>query len=318
MNLFSIGLLLMLLMEVACSNEKKIEELNGDTMLSVTISTNVNGTKAETIATPEELQIRNYAIALFANEKGGEITTATDKRLDYREAEVKDGQSSCKIEGLKAQVGEVYLVAVANAAPGTYKDYEHYLNLKEAKVMAEPSQLMKVGTTQKKLEKNNETVEMQLTQLAAKVDFEAKVDQENSEGWEYQITSIDVYNVNYASDLVIKEHNTQRELKNLSINGNQKTISFYTYERKPDDTDPIKIKVNGVLIHKANSDVRVKKSYSLTLNPKKTNDGSVKGDGVLHGNRYEVTGTIKPKSAFIIEWKILQQDVISVNVPTFE
>lgn len=317
-NLFSIGLLFILLMGTACSNEKKIEEVNGDTRLSVTIATNVDGTKADLIATPEELQIRNYAIALFANEKGDEITGATDNRLDYREATVGDGQSSCTIEGLKAQVGKVYVVAVANATTDTYKGYEHYIDLKEATVTAEPGQLIKVGTSLAKLTKNNETVKMQLTQLAARVDFEVQVDQENSDGWRYEITDVEVYNVNKASDLVIEEYNTQKDLKNLSFTGNQKTISFYTYERMPDDTDPIKIKVNGVLIHKNSSAVQVKKSYSLTLNPKKTDDGSVKGDGVLHGNRYGVTGKIKPKSAFIIEWKILQQEEIPVDVPTFE
>lgn len=319
-NLFSISVLLILLMSVSCSDDKNDEGVNGDTTLSVTIATSANGTKADgdPIAKPEELQIRNYAIALFANEKGDEITGATDNRLDYREATVEKEQSSCTIEGLKAQVGKVYVVAVANATTGTYKGYEHYIDLKEATVTAEPGQLIKVGTSLAKLTKNNETVKMQLTQLAARVDFEVQVDQENSDGWRYEITDVEVYNVNKASDLVIEEYNTQKDLKNLSFTGNQKTISFYTYERMPDDTDPIKIKVNGVLIHKNSSTVQVKKNYSLTLNPKKTDDGSVKGDGVLHGNRYGVTGKIKPKSAFIIEWKILQQEEIPVDVPTFE
>lgn len=319
-NLFSISVLLILLMSVSCSDDKNDEVVNDDTTLSVTIATGANGTKADgdPIAKPEELQIRNYAISLFANEKGGEIISETDARLDYREATVKEEQSSCTIEGLKAQVGKVYVTAVANAETEAYKNYEHYFDLKNAIVKADPSQLIKVGTTVAELTKNDETVKMQLVQLAARVDFEAQVDQENSYGWRYEITDVEVYNVNNASDLVIEGYNTQKDLKDLSFTGNQKTISFYTYERMPDDTDPIKIKVNGVLIHKDNNSVLVKKSYSMTLNPKKTDDGSVKGDGVLHGNRYGVIGVIKPKSAFIIEWKILQQGEVMVDVPTFE
>ena len=321
-NTFSIGFLLLLLLGTACSEEKLIEETNSDIALSVTIATNLGNTKAEgdnVIATTEELQINNYTISVFAKEDGSEITDKTDTRLDYKTGNVDEGQSSCTINGVKAQVGKVHIVAVANAEANTsYESYNHYVGLKAATVTAEPGQLIKVGTAVPDITKNNETVKVELTQLAAKVDFQVKVEPEDGAGWVYEIKDIQVYNVNMKSDLVIERYNMQRVLKDLSFPGNQKKISFYTYERKPDDTDPIKIKVNGILKDGNDESVQIEKSYSLTLNPKKTDDGSVKGDGVLHGSRYDVTGTIRPKSAFVMEWKILEKEEIPVIVPDFE
>lgn len=326
-NNINIIFLLLFLICTACSNEELIVQ-NGEATFSIVLSTKQNVaskateeestvTEGNQIATADELRINDYVIAVFANKDG------SMERLDYKSGTADE--SSVSIKGLKATVdNNITIIAIANAGENAYNDLG-YEDLKKQIVEGFRENLIKVGINKDiKLEKNGETIQIDLTQLTARVDVKIETNTEGSDGtgWNFEMTKMTIYNVNNNSDLIIGDDgNTQRKsAKVLDLKKNTEgRYTFYTYEQQPNVEDPIRIKVSGNMVYDKgeSTEVSIPKNYYMELNPK-ASDGSIKSDGVLHGNHYDVTGVIKPESAFIIEWYIQEKERIEINVPDFE
>lgn len=326
-NNINIVFLLLFLICTACSNEELIVQ-DGEATFSIVLSTKQNVaskaaeeestvTEDDQIATANELRINNYVIVVFANKKG------SMERIDYKSG-TADG-SLVTIDKLKATVdNDITIIAIANAGENAYQDLG-YEDLKKQIIEGSREKLIKVGINEGiKLEKNNQTIEIYLTQLTARVDVKIETDTGGSDGtgWNFEMTKMSIYNINNNSDLIIGNNgNTQWESAEvLDLKKNTEgRYTFYTYERHPDAQDPIKIEVTGNMVYKKSglADVTIPKSYYMVLNPKASTDG-IKSNGVLHGNHYNVTGVIKPESAFIIKWYIQEKEQIEIDVPDFE
>lgn len=328
-NNINIVFLLLFLICTACSNEELIVQ-NGEATFSIVLSTKQNVaskateeestvTEGNQIATADELHIKDYVIAVFA--KKGESMEC----LDYRSGTTEGSGSSVTIEKLKATVDNpITIIAIANAGANAYKGLG-YKDLKEQIVEGLREKLIKVGINEGiELMKNGETIKIDLTQLTARVDVKIETNTEGSDGtgWNFEMTEMTIYNINNNSDLIIRDGgNTQRKsAKVLDFKKNTEGIyTFYTYEQQPNVEDPIRIKVSGNMVYDkgGSAEVSIPKNYYMELNPK-ASDGSIKSDGVLHGNHYDVTGVITPESAFIIKWYIQEKERIEINVPDFE
>lgn len=328
-NNINIIFLLLFLICTACSNEELIVQ-NGEATFSIVLSTKQNVaskateeestvTEGNQIATKEELRIKDYVIVVFANKEG------SMELLDYKSGTPEGDGASVTIEKLKATVDNpITIIAIANAGENAYKNLG-YKDLKEQIVEGSHEKLIKVGINEDiELERNGETIQIDLTQLTARVDVKIETNTEGSDGtgWNFEMTEMTIYNINNNSDLIIGDGgNTQRKsAKVLDLKKNTEGIyTFYTYEQQPNVEDPIRIKVSGNMVYDkgGSTEVSIPKNYYMELNPK-ASDGSIKSDGVLHGNHYDVTGVIKPESAFIIEWYIQEKERIEINVPDFE
>lgn len=327
-NNINIIFLLLFLICTACSNEELIVQ-NGEATFSIVLSTKQNVaskateeestvTEGNQIATADELRINDYVIAVFANKDG------SMERLDYKSGTADE--SSVAIEGLKATVdNDITIIAIANAGENAYNDLG-YEALKKQIVEGAREKLIKVGINQGiKLERNGETIKIYLTQLTARVDVKIETNTEGSDGtgWKFEMTKMSIYNINNNSNLIIEDAgNTQWKsvtIEELKADNDEK-YTFYTYEQQPNASDPIRIKVTGNMVYDkgGSTEVSIPKSYYMELNPKESADGSIKSDGVLHGNHYDVTGVITPESAFIIKWYIQEKEQIVINVPDFE
>lgn len=327
-NNINIIFLLLFLICTACSNEELIVQ-NGEATFSIVLSTKQNVaskateeestvTEGDQIATADELRINDYVIAVFANKDG------SMERLDYKSGTTDE--SSVAIEGLKATVdNDITIIAIANAGENAYNDLG-YEALKKQIVEGAREKLIKVGINQGiKLERNGETIKIYLTQLTARVDVKIETNTEGSDGtgWKFEMTKMSIYNINNNSNLIIEDAgNTQWKsvtIEELKADNDEK-YTFYTYEQQPNASDPIRIKVTGNMVYDkgGSTEVSIPKSYYMELNPKESADGSIKSDGVLHGNHYDVTGVITPESAFIIKWYIQEKEQIVINVPDFE
>lgn len=329
-NNINIIFLLLFLICTACSNEELIVQ-NGEATFSIVLSTKQNVaskateeestvTEGNQIATADELRINDYVIAVFVNKDG------SMERLDYKSGTAEGSGSSVTIEKLKATVDNpITIIAIANAGENAYNELG-YKDLKEQIVEGSRENLIKVGINKDiKLEKNGETIQIDLTQLTARVDVKIETNTEGSDGtgWNFEMTNMYIYNINNKSELIIEDAgNTQwKSAEVLDLKKNTEgRYTFYTYEQQPNASDPIRIKVTGNMVYDNGglTEVSIPKSYYMELNPKVSADGSIKSDGVLHGNHYDVTGVIKPESAFIIKWYIQEKEQIEINVPDFE
>lgn len=144
-----------------------------------------------------------------------------------------------------------------------------------------------------------------LKQLAAKVELDLKVDLTNAEApvttgeWAFNWVSFKIVNVNTASKLVIPVNPLNDQLKLLSrdeVSINQSVtevkIPFYTYERaKVTETDlnkALSVEILGTFTAPKES---IDYKYSIPINPEYKAGEST--DGLIHGNYYRVTGTLK-------------------------
>lgn len=329
-NNINIIFLLLFLICTACSNEELIVQ-NGEATFSIVLSTKQNVaskateeestvTEGNQIATADELRINDYVIAVFANKDG------SMERLDYKSGTTDGSESSVTIEKLKATVDNpITIIAIANAGANAYKELG-YEDLKKQIVEGLREELIKVGINEGiELKRNNQMINIDLTQLTARVDVKIETNTEGSDGtgWKFEMTKMSIYNINNNSNLIIEDAgNTQWKsvtIEELKADNDEK-YTFYTYEQQPNASDPIRIKVTGNMVYDkgGSTEVSIPKSYYMELNPKESADGSIKSNGVLHGNHYDVIGVITPESAFIIKWYIQEKEQIVINVPDFE
>ena len=170
----------------SCSSEEIIDTpQNGEATLSISLSVNDIETKAgEQIATSEELQISNCHIVVFDNESGvtnGKFITS----FDFSDGDGLTGDNNnytCTSQqirtfGLKRNVK---FLAIANIDKNVNqledvagKSYSEYLNAVVTSSSFNSTSLVKVGEKDYLIEKDKSyTVEIKLTQLTARFDFE--------------------------------------------------------------------------------------------------------------------------------------------------
>ena len=170
----------------SCSSEEIIDTpQNGEATLSISLSVNDLETKAgEQIATSEELQISNCHIVVFDNESGvtnGKFITS----FDFSDGDGLTGDNNnytCTSQqirtfGLKRNVK---FLAIANIDKNVNqledvagKSYSEYLNAVVTSSSFNSTSLVKVGEKDYLIEKDKSyTVEIKLTQLTARFDFE--------------------------------------------------------------------------------------------------------------------------------------------------
>ena len=170
----------------SCSSEEVIDiPENGEATLSIFLSVNDIQTKAdEKIAAPEELQISNCHIVVFDNEEGstnGKFITSFDFSKDNGLTGM-DNNYTCTSQqirtfGLKRNVK---FLAIANIDKNVNqledvagKSYSEYLNAVVTSSSFNSTSLVKVGEKDYLIEKDKSyTVEIKLTQLTARFDFE--------------------------------------------------------------------------------------------------------------------------------------------------
>lgn len=180
----------------SCSSEEIIDTpQNGEATLSISLSVNDIQTKAgEQIATSDEFKIGNCHIAVFDNEEGttnGKFITSFDfSTVDGLSGD--NNQYTCTTQKIRTfgNARKVKFLAIANidgvvnkldAVSG--KSYSEYLNAVVASSSFNSTNLVKVGEKSIELEKDQSyPVQIDLTQLTARFDFEGVTGNDNSFG----------------------------------------------------------------------------------------------------------------------------------------
>lgn len=215
------------------------------------------------------------------------------------------------------------------------------------------SNLVKVGELSYDLTTSVSNVQVPMTQLAARIDMKFTVDEEPEEvseseyskttnQWFYKVTKLTVKNINQKSDLILFDRNNQyddafRNEKEITLQDGV-ALPFYTYEKLNTTTSPLSIYVTGDL-----QKIRV----TTTFNEDMTIQGVTKGDvieeekgrsykyenfnpttelegcttnGIIHGNRYELTGKISMKTQRInftvstTAWEGVEKFIVDVVI----
>lgn len=212
----------------SCSSEEVIDiPENGEATLSISLSVNDIQTKAdEKIAAPEELQISNCHIVVFDNEEGsanGKFITSFDFSKDNGLTGM-DNNYTCTSQqirtfGLKRNVK---FLAIANIDKNVNqledvagKSYSEYLNAVVTSSSFNSTSLVKVGEKDCLIEKDKSyTVEIKLTQLTARFDFEG-ITMGGGNSASKAASSNESYRYKFLTETELNEH---QSLKNAMSN----------------------------------------------------------------------------------------------------
>lgn len=218
----------------------------------------------------------------------------------------------------------------------------------------DPANLVKVGELSVDLKTTDTgTISVPMTQLAARIDMKFTVNEEPEEvsvsnttkvtnQWFYTVTKLTVKNINQKSDLILSSDRTNRydeafTEKEITLQ-NGVALPFYTYEKPNATNKPLSIYVAGNLqkvrvTTTFNENMSIKdvtkgdiieeekgRSYKYEdFNPTTSLDGC-KTDGIIHGNRYELTGKITKKTEKINftvsqkEWEGVDKFIVDVVI----
>lgn len=332
---------LALLAFTACTEETLIDEWPVETgMVSIpffaegveTKAINAGGTYQ--YATADELNINNIFVSIF-KKVDNEWKYLTSKTGTLGDGSFVGTQSSgsFKLTGLTLPLNtELKVVAIANPLAdkvASYAKMDYAALCKESVSYPSdlggngfytfnPKTLIKVGEENMTLSLTNGLVSggktVSLKQLAAKVELDLKVDLPNTEApvttgeWAFNWVSFKIVNVNTASKLVIPVNplNDQLQLRSsdeVSINQSvtEVKIPFYTYERaKVTETDlnkALSVEILGTFTAPKES---IDYKYSIPINPEYKAGEST--NGLIHGNYYRVTGTLKRSTGEFKIW----------------
>ena len=216
------------------------------------------------------------------------------------------------------------------------------------------SNLVKVGELPSyELNTTVTSIRVPMTQLAARIDMKFTVDEEPetisgtsntkvTNQWFYSVTKLTVNNINQKSDLLLLDRNNRYD--NALSTGKVVTLQngvalpFYTYEKLNTTTSPLSIYVTGDLqkiqvTTTFNEDMTIQnvtkgdiieeekdRSYKYEdFNPTKELEGCTT-NGIIHGNRYELTGKISMKTQRInftvstTPWEGVEKFVVDVVI----
>ena len=197
------------------------------------------------------------------------------------------------------------------------------------------------------------SIPVPMTQLAARIDMKFTVDEEPetvsttadtkvTNQWFYTVTKLTVKNINQKSDLILLGRDNQYDdtystAKDITLQ-NGVALPFYTYEKLNTTLTPLSIYVTGDLqkiqvTTTFNEDMTIQNvtkgsiieeekdhSYKYEdFNPTTALEGCTT-NGIIHGNRYELTGKISMKTQRInftvstTPWEGVEKFVVDVVI----
>ena len=197
------------------------------------------------------------------------------------------------------------------------------------------------------------SIPVPMTQLAARIDMKFTVDEEPetvsttddtkvTNQWFYTVTELTVKNINQKSDLILLGRDNQYDdtystAKDITLQ-NGVALPFYTYEKLNTTLTPLSIYVTGDLqkiqvTTTFNEDMTIQNvtkgsiieeekdhSYKYEdFNPTTALEGCTT-NGIIHGNRYELTGKISMKTQRInftvstTPWEGVEKFVVDVVI----
>lgn len=197
------------------------------------------------------------------------------------------------------------------------------------------------------------SISVPMTQLAARIDMKFTVDEEPetvsttadtkvTNQWFYTVTKLTVKNINQKSDLILLGRDNQYDdafstAKDITLQ-NGVALPFYTYEKLNTTLTPLSIYVTGDLqkiqvTTTFNEDMTIQNvtkgsiieeekdhSYKYEdFNPTTELEGCMT-NGIIHGNRYELTGKISMKTQRInftvstTPWEGVEKFVVDVVI----
>lgn len=237
------GICLVVLGLFSCTSEELIDTIEGDASLSVVLTVNdVATTKAGdlSIATEAELAINDFYVAIFNKATGAKIDgKIISSRKDMTPVTVNDTYSgySVNFPEVHRRQGEVFAVVVANASSiydelskiEAYSELQTSVNTISTESF-QAANLAKAGVSAaKNLTDGDQTLEVPLTQLCARIDFkEISVFTEGGISASFEPTEIS-YVAN--GKTVVLYTQEQKNSKYNALSGTIQTgSSFYTYE----------------------------------------------------------------------------------------
>ena len=197
------------------------------------------------------------------------------------------------------------------------------------------------------------SIPVPMTQLAARIDMKFTVDEEPetvsatadtkiTNQWFYTVTKLTIKNINQKSDLILLGRDNQYDdafstAKDITLQ-NGVALPFYTYEKLNTTLTPLSIYVTGDLqkiqvTTTFNEDMTIQNvtkgsiieeekdhSYKYEdFNPTTALEGCTT-NGIIHGNRYELTGKISMKTQrinFMVSttpWEGVEKFVVDVVI----
>lgn len=197
------------------------------------------------------------------------------------------------------------------------------------------------------------SISVPMTQLAARIDMKFTVDEEPetvsatadtkiTNQWFYTVTKLTIKNINQKSDLILLGRDNQYDdafstAKDIPLQ-NGVALPFYTYEKLNTTLTPLSIYVTGDLqkiqvTTTFNEDMTIQNvtkgsiieeekdhSYKYEdFNPTTALEGCTT-NGIIHGNRYELTGKISMKTQrinFMVSttpWEGVEKFVVDVVI----
>ena len=216
------------------------------------------------------------------------------------------------------------------------------------------SNLVKVGELPSyELNTTVTSIRVPMTQLAARIDMKFTVDEEPetvsatadtkiTNQWFYTVTKLTIKNINQKSDLILLGRDNQYDdafstAKDITLQ-NGVALPFYTYEKLNTTLTPLSIYVTGDLqkiqvTTTFNEDMTIQNvtkgsiieeekdhSYKYEdFNPTTELEGCTT-NGIIHGNRYELTGKISMKTQrinFMVSttpWEGVEKFVVDVVI----
>lgn len=302
-------------------------------------------------ATPAELKIYNAAIAFFKGEERVGFKYAT-----FPEGVATDTDDSGKayytVENILVQGGsdiEVLVLANSSLSEDVIKAVSSKTGFKQLEETVtgntfNPEKLVKFGGKAGLSIKKGEAITLDesivLTQLAARIDLSFAVKEPGAEemgvsSWSFNATKVQIANVALKSrafmdtegtavNILDKEGSISKQFT-LWESSTEKAskFCFYTYEKNfANQANPITITVNGTLFLNGEAQGE-SREYTLKFNPVKNGD-ICKTNGIVHGNLYEVVGSIDAKtrsmsfSWTLSPWKVRERNVtVNIIQPAF-
>lgn len=316
------GICLVVLGLFSCTSEELIDTIEGDASLSVVLTVNdVATTKAgdTSIATEAELTINDFYVAIFNKATGAKIDSKIVLNTkDMTPVTVNDTYSgySVNFPEVHRRQTEVFAVVVANAS-SIYEDLskaETYSDLQKPTSAIntrsfEAANLAKAGVSAAKdLTDGDQTLEVPLTQLCARIDFkEISVFTEGGISASFEPTKI-----SYVANGKTVVLYTQKQ-KNSNYNALSGTIqtgsSFYTYEFP--DKNSLTMKIEGSLSVGSGQGIQTVYKFDWATDIRDSQGKSVE---LQHGYMYELSLKLQMNSSQLIvkkkDWTVRDIEVI--------
>lgn len=285
----------------ACSDETEIKPVDGsDAYIDFSISGGVAETVVtravgdqEDLASGEKL-INTCEVLIFEVSNGMLIGHA-----EYQKDKTDQSENSVVVfNNVKAKVGKVRIVAIANAPKFYYKEGLMYNALKSEIVINQDvsqletanfspvfhsGELVKVIDEERTIERTDTQIKLALLPLPARIDVSLKID-----GGSFSVENYQVDKVKCASKLLAKEgpvgeyvvDNSVSKESIINYTASESGLTFYTYQME----GPMVITMNGSFKESAEIEA-VNKVFKIVLDK---NMGIKSFDS---GKIYKVTGT---------------------------